>query len=295
MKKIFKYALLLIISGCNGDNNTTTGNPLVSLSIQATAPGSLSLSALNLQPVAIDIKNSSGVVEGNLNITSARIALKEIEFELENTQDEEMEFDFEGPFVVDLLQGTVSPSLSQINLPTGLYKEVKLKIDKIEGDELDESGGSIIPPTDPLFGKSILVSGLYTGPTSNAGNVTNAPFQMSFDLDDELELTGANDTSLGFNIEDGDVNALILAFRISKWIDFSNTETNPSGLEPSQIEVTLGEINLDEASTGNNADIRELVYKNIKESLDYGKDLDEDGRLDIDEDDDPDSEDDDDE
>lgn len=295
MKKWIKYTMLILISGCSGDN-TTAGNPLVALSVQATAPGDLSASSfsnssLNTNSIIVDVKDSSGVAVGQLNIQSAKIALKEIEFELESQQaSEEVEFDFKGPFVVNLLDNSISPELPQVELVEGVYNEVKLKIDKIEGDEVDSNGNPVLSPADPLFGNSVVVSGLYTGPTGNQGNVSDMSFELIFDFDDELELTGVGDTSVGFNLESG-LNQIILAFRTAKWLDFSNVETNESGMEPAQIEVVGGVISLTVGSVGNNSSIRDVLYKNIKESLDYGKDIDGDGILESDEDDDPDSED----
>ncbi|MGH1469288.1 MAG: hypothetical protein ACRBBP_10500 [Bdellovibrionales bacterium] len=298
MKKWIKYTMLILISGCSGDN-TTAGNPLVALSVQATAPGDLSASSfsklsLNTNSILIDVKNSSGVTVGQLNIQSAKIAIKEIEFELESQQaSEEVEFDFKGPFIVNLLENSISPEFPQVELVEGVYNEVKLKIDKIEGDEVDSNGNPILSPADPLFGNSVVVSGLYTGPTSNQGNVSDMSFEMIFDFDDELELTGVGDTSVGFNLESG-LNRIILAFRTAKWLDFNNLETNESGMEPAQLEVVGGAISLTVSSVGNNSSIRDVLYKNIKESLDYGKDADGDGVLERNEDDDPDSEDEDD-
>ncbi len=298
MKKSINFLVFFSIFGCSGDN-TTTGNPLVALSIQGTEPGSLntlstsgfvSSKALVVQEVNIDVTDTSSLTVGGFKITSAKVALKEIEFEMAEGNGQEAEIDFKGPFVVDLLNNSITPAPASKSLPEGVYNEIKLKIDKVEGDELDEDGVAIVGPADPLFGKSILISGLYTGPTSNAGNVVDTPFQMTFDLEESLELSGAHQ-SVGFSLNKENNKPVIIAFRMSKWMFFGNIETNPSGTEPALLEVVGGEINLSKNSLGNNLLLREVVRKNILSSIDFGKDKDGNGHLDKDEDDDPDTED----
>lgn len=286
-------AFLVFIIAC-GDN-TTTGNPM-SLSVQGTKPGSLSASTFAkgvntlASSGAINLVDSSGSSVGSVNLTDARIVLKEVEFEFENDGENDAEIEFAGPFVADLLTNTVTPSLDNILLDTGTYEEIFLSLDKIEGDEIDDDGNQLIPSTDPLFGHSLYIEGTYTGPSSS-GAQTSIPFKMSFDLEEEFELTGTNDTSEGLEIDSATLNDVIVAFRLAKWFRFDNLETNGSSFDPSQFVVSGGEIDIDEDSTGANASLREVIKENILESADYGEDLDDDGELDIDEDDDPDSED----
>jgi hypothetical protein len=294
MKLMIRIFVLLVLSSCGGDN-TTTGNPLVSLSIKATAPSSTSMFALSRSNPIIEVRDQSGAVVGSIQITDARLSLEEIEFGREDSLGNETEVDFEGPFVVDLLLETVTPSLNEISLESGVYNEVEIAFNKVIGDELDEDERPIVDVGDPLFNNSVYVEGLYTGPTANEGNVTEAPFSVSFDLDEEFELTGENDESVGFEVTNGELNSLILAFRLNKWFRFNDIETNEVGVEPSDLILSSGSVALDENSVGDNLSIRQVIINNIRESLDYGKDLDGDGELSSDEDDDPEDENDEDE
>ncbi len=296
-----------------------TAEAKITLSIQGTKPASLAKGwtawSVQSDSVVLPVKDAAGTQIGTLTINDARLALKEIKLKLAEEelegQEDSLELDQEnesikypGPYVVELIHNTVSPPLNTITIPAGVYKEIELKLDKIEGDEDDEDGTPLVDPGDPLFGNSIYIEGSYTGVTAG-GEVTDVPFILSFDLDEEFELTGLDsttslaDSAVGMTIGDLGVNPIIIAFRMVQWFNFGDPETNDKGLDFSGLVVTEAtgggpQILLDEDAEGDNKDIRKVIKENIKESADYGKDEDDDGELDSDEDDDPDEEDDDD-
>lgn len=304
LSRIIKVGLpMVLLNACGSD---ALKNKL-SLKIQGTEKGALSASSLNTASAVgtktVDIKDETGAVVGSLLITKAQVALKEIEFEseeelsldtaLEGDSSEEVEdsFDFKGPYIVDLVTDTVSPELGFADLPPGIYKEIELKLDKVEGDELDEQGAQLVDASDPLFGNCIYIEGTYTGPSST-GAQTDIPFKMSFALDEEFELSGPGAVSNGIDVSTSvDV---IIAFRLQKWFAFDSLETNSDGsLSPNKLIVQSGEIVLDDQASGDNDAIRDMIKENIKDSADYGEDKDDDGVLESDEDDDEDDEDDD--
>jgi len=95
-------------------------------------------------------------------------------------------------------------------------------------------------------------------------------------------------------IDEAELNPLIIAFRLNKWFNFSNIETNSNSLDFNDLTVTTGtsgdEIRLDEnVQASLSRQVREVIKDNIKDSADYGKDSDNNGELESDEDDDPDS------
>ena len=175
---------------------------------------------------------------------------------------------------MNLLTNTITPELPLIDLHPGNYEEIELDMDKYEGQDIQSS--------DPLYGKSLYMKGEY-----NDGNTT-VPITICYDEDEEFELTGMGDTSLGFIIDENSLNNIIVAFRMNKWFLFNDDETNDDLNENFTPIVSNGVILLDKS---NNQEIFEIIKENIEESADYGEDLDGNGILESDEDDDPDTED----
>lgn len=306
-------ALIVVLAGCNtGIPGLTEGYGAVTLDIQGTLAGSGGPSATVVasraasvasraagDPVVIPITDVSGAASGTLTLTDARINLGEIELDQDDdeidTEEEtaqSTEIEFEGPFVVDFVWETVTPDLPQIELLPGTYDNIELKLDKVDGDDLDAAGEPLVADTDPLFGNSIYLEGTYTGTTAG-GDVIDMPFSLSFDFDEEFELSGIGDTATGLLVEDGQLNPIIVAFRMAQWFVFDNPETNSDGLiDFGNLVTDAGPVvALDESATGDNATIREIIKDNIEESADYGEDEDGSGELESDEDDDPDEED----
>jgi len=295
--------LAVILSSCNtGIPGLTEGYGAVTLDIQGTVAGSGGPAAAVVasraagDPLVITITDVSGATSGTLTLTDARINLGEVELEQDDDEiDTSTEIEFDGPFVVDFVNETVTPDIPQIEMLPGTYDNIKLKLDKVEADDVDASGEPLVADTDPLFGNSIYLAGTYTGTTAG-GDVTAIPFSLSFDFDEEFELSGIGDTATGFLLEDGQLNPLIIAFRMTQWFAFDNLETNSDGLiDFGDLVTDAGPvIVLDESSSGDNDTIRDIIKDNIEESADYGEDEDGSGELESDEDDDSDEDDEDD-
>jgi len=298
-------AVLVALAGCtNGIPGLTDGYGAVTLAVQATTPSSggplasVVASRAAGDPLVVPVTNSDGTSAGTLTLTDARVALENIEISQDESEvdtEEEVaqaaEIEFEGPYVVDLIQGTAAPELPQIEMVPGTYDNIQLELDKIEGDEVDGLGSPLVADTDPLFGNSIFLEGTYTG-TTLGGDVTDIPFSMAFDLDEEFELSSTGDIATGLVVEDGQLNPIIIAFRLVRWFGFDNPETNSLLIDFRSLVTEVGPaIVLDETTTGDNATIREVIKENIEKSADYGEDEDGSGNLESDEDDDPDGED----
>ncbi len=284
-------------SGGSDSITVTDGYAGVDLAIQGTLPASGAAPgarAALADSVDISVTDTSGAEIGTLTVTEARFALSEIELEQEDseidtpeetTQDGEVEY--EGPFIVSLLEGTVTPELPYIEILPGTYDSLKLKLEKIDNeDEL-----SLLEAGDPLIGNSVYIEGTYTGTTSG-GAVTDMPFLLSINLDEEFELASDSSAYDGFVLDEGTVNSIIIAFRMDNWLAYNDTETNDglavdfSDLVTTDTGGSVFKIILDKDQTGDNALIRTVIMKNIKNSADYGEDEDDDGVLESDEDED---------
>ena len=295
-------ALVLALAGCEGPlANLTEGYGAVTLQIQGTLMGTGGPSAAVVgraagDPLVIPVADVAGASIGTLTLTDARINLGEIELEQDDAEidtdeetDQENEIEFDGPFVVDFIQDTVTPALPMIEMLPGTYDNIKLKLDTVESEDLATLG---LDETDLLYGRSIYLAGSYTGETAG-GQVTDAPFSLAFDFDEEFELSAGTATDIGLLVENGQLNPVIIAFRMAQWFAFDSPETNSDLLiDFTDLVVAAGPaIVLDETSIDDNETIREIIKDNIEESADYGEDEDGSGELESDEDDDPDEED----
>jgi hypothetical protein len=68
--------------------------------------------------------------------------------------DEEDKIVVEGPFVVDMIAGTSTPSLTNFLIPAGLYTRIDIKLHKAED-------GETLPADDPLNGHSLVATGTF--------------------------------------------------------------------------------------------------------------------------------------
>lgn len=266
--------IAVILSSCSGTSKATVG-----LDIQSTAPAGAQagLGRAAAPEVAIDVKDKTGAVSGSLVLTKAFIAVKEIEIEMEGSDDNESEYT--GPFLVDLLSNTVTPELPLIELPVGEYDEIEMEIDKLTEADTDGNGNPLGTAENNMDQRSLYLEGQYT-PTGGAA----VDFVLAYDTEEEILLADADSVN-SFAVTD--LTELIVAFRMDQWFDFSNPETNPAPAVDFS-SLSAGSIILDETTAaGTPRDtLKEVIQENIEESGDFGEDSDGDGELGEDEDDD---------
>lgn len=235
-------------------------NSMVTLRIQGTTESGLNLAASSIPVLGMD-----GNVQGYLTFSSARLALKEIKLKLA-TDDTEQRQEFTGPYVVDLLTNTVMPETDSIEVPAGAYKDVQLKLAKLEKDK----ARGVVSEGDPLIERSVYLQGSYKPTTGAAVTVT-----MDFDLDEEFSLRKSGSAFAGMDIREGETNPMIIVFSMDRWFDFRGRTHDLATLK--------GEIVLTKDGQEDAKKVREAIKENIKLSAKFGKDSDQDGKLNRDE------------
>jgi hypothetical protein len=279
--KLIRYALFIglavLLVGCS----SALASTIATLDIQGTKPlGILSLASIDspkalLSPsVNLPVVDTAGNETGTLTLTTAKVCLKEIKLIQggENSNDAEVEednasVDFEGPFIVDLIADMVTPTPGNATILVGVYTQIEVTLDSHPA----------------LNGSSIYLEGTYTGPTAS-GNVTDMPFTLSFELDDEFQLTGDGDNPVGIDVSEGVTNPIIIAFRLNKWFRFNDPQTNPGSVNFSDVVPTGGVIQLIIKSGDTDDAICAVIVSNIQSSGDFGEDINGDGQLGSDED-----------
>lgn len=297
-----------LLAACNPGGGSSLGR--ASLDIQGTVPSYSTTTTRSValrnagEPVVLPVINRDSTKAGDLTLTKAWIVVRSIELELDDEDDDDDDqndddddnddddIEFVGPFVVNLLTSEVTPTLPELSLPEGRYDDVELEYGPLRSDDQGLEGEPLMDQFPDLGNEySLYLEGSYT---SDNGSYTDLDFRLTYDDDDEFELSGL-DTSLGFDVN-GSVD-LIVAFRMARWIRFDDDDTNDDDVnfENAITTVDIGtetERNVifldDDDSSGDAEKVFDVIEENIETSADYGADDDDDGELGSDEDDDDD-------
>jgi len=181
--------------------------------------------------------------------------------------DGETDAEFTGPFVVNLLSDAVYPDLSSLSIPVGIYKEVSMKIAKLEDADVAPmiTAGGLVDESDSLVSNSISLTGTFD-PGTPSDVSDDVVFSFSGPVEEEFELHAGELANGGIDLSSGAINSIVIAFRMGKWFDFTGTGIDFASLAGSAIDLTEGEV-------------YSAVKDAIKASADWGKDEDGDGRL----------------
>jgi hypothetical protein len=241
---IIAIFLIALTISCSTDNSTLTdvasiGN--VELKAKATIT--------NTAP-----KNSASAkgLLNNLNITSLKINIKNIEFGInENEGDHNNSNDsiyhdlkLEGPFLLDLASTNTSIDIANVEVPNNVYDKVQFELNKSRN------------LNSAMFGKSIEIK----------GDINGTPFVFWTDAEEEMEVnfSAANTniivngtttiTTINFNLN--------TIFGTASTIDFSlAVDGNADGV----IEISPN-------NNDGNADLADLIKNLFKEGTDLEND-----------------------
>jgi len=307
MRKLLNLFLgvtvLLGMASCNKtDSNATDTLPQgenTVLSIQGvTSTTQVKSASVTAPSISISITGKDSSLIGTATLTQAKIAVKEIQFNMPDSEidneaemEQEKEIEFKGPYIVDLITDSITPQLKPVALLPGTYTGIKLKLDKIEGDETNENDGSALATEkDSIYQHSIYLEGTYTGVIQQQ-KYDNIPFIVKYDMDKEINFNTSG--TKGFKVALDSVNTIIVAFNLDDWFNFANRETNPDQVDFSDLTVQTDAngnpfilIEKTEQQTDVNAAVQEVIEHNLEMSTRYGKDEDHDGHLGNKEDDD---------
>ncbi|MEO5600935.1 MAG: hypothetical protein ABIR06_08415 [Cyclobacteriaceae bacterium] len=243
----FFIAAGIVLGSCNENDAPATAK--VQLEMKATTSLSrISASGRGMATGLIFREILVGVTELEFE------TLEENELEEENdTQDgenhdgenENEEIEFEGPFVVDLIQGTSTPDFGVADLLPGLYEEMEIEI----GPVLDGGISLFIALDLPREGADAL--------------------KIEYSNSNEMEIEIERDA--GFHVDGGALNQFLILFDLDSLflsIDFNQAVVDADGI----IRI----------NASSNAYLAALIEANLTHALEAGED--EDGDDEIDED-----------
>lgn len=285
----------LLLTACGPSASTETKGQ-TTLSIQGTSPSGTSTRTATRTTagpsVDVTVYDNNGNADGTLTLTKAWMVVKEVDMEKEDEVEDdgletEVEIEFVGPFVVDLLTSTSSPELPALMMDAAFYDEIEMDIEKLGPNDLDGSGAPLIDTYPELEHYSLYLEGTYTDQTEST--YINIPFTLKYDQTDEFEMSGVA-LGNGVALEAGSAANMLVAFRMARWFRFDDPDTNSDLLYTiSDAIVSDGAGGYQLVLDGNtNSDVMDIVEDNIEDSADFGEDSDGDGELGSDEDEDDD-------
>lgn len=254
----------VMMLSCSPKNNAT---PEVSSSFKMTGASVTATVAMNQKPswfnllinqamalVPSSIQDSSGLT---ITLSQAWTVVKEVEFKSEETsgsEDSEVEVEFQGPYVVDLLSSAPLTLDTQL-IAQKAIKRIKMKLHSIE----------TLPSGAPagLLNNSIFVQGAVGG--------NNFTFQM--DDSTEIQIAGPNSFQPS---ESSELLVQVQLANIFKQINMS-TVANNEVISSSSRHAGSNLCASIDASAG---DIYTCVRKGLEKHANFGQDNDGDDDLD---------------
>jgi hypothetical protein len=108
------------------------------------------------------------------------------------------ELRFEGPYVADLIAGTLTPNPGPFNAPVGGYRRVDIRLEESKQPSADTA----------LLGHAMLISGTF----AYAGR-TDRPFSIALDFNENARFEEG--TAM---VRESGANRLLVAMQVEKWL-----------------------------------------------------------------------------
>lgn len=240
---------------CGGDGGTTgshIGNPA---NVTFTVPQALT--ATPTKPKAQDAQGSDFTIE------RARVFIRRVELDLPDgqrcedidpsvlvgatcqapeTAQDNAKIKLQGPFVIDLLTATSSPSLDEIIVPALDYKRIDYRV-----DDGDEEGG--LSPGDELIDRSFIVDASF----DYKGQPTTLKLRLNFNEDLRLEREQASAATASGRV--------VVELDAAKWLQGASIT---SCLDDGELERVDGVVIIDD-KLDRCDEIEDQIKANIKE------------------------------
>lgn len=186
-------------------------------------------------------------------VASAGITCEEEQEEEDGATVTKSKIKVAGPFLFDLVKGTSTPSLADIAIPSGSYRETEFRF----GPVCDMGGETTITLNGTMLDSSTVAH----------------PFELKLEYEEELEIDSPTDVQ----VLEGQVNGLFASIILDNWfaaVDFVGC------IDDGDLVETLGviEINKDAVHNGACEGIYEDLVESIKDAMEFeDPDSDDDG------------------
>lgn len=225
-----KWSVLLLISfiimACKSDDDKENGINLTFKGVNQT----------------LKADDATNVTE--VKITDFRLSFRDVEFKLDESDLTATEFEFRGPYDVDLMSETdaLSQSIGFAELPDGTYKVIRFKLHKSTDRDM----------TDVLYDRSVFMEGTIDGVAFEFWHDTSENF--------DIENTG------GILVSGNRVNVTV-QFTMDQFLNAMHT----IDLSQAADENEDGLIQINPDDDDGNGDIADKLKDNIKMAADLIK------------------------
>ena len=235
MKKIqflLLAAIMPFIISCEKTPDTTQ----VQLGIKVSSTEFTSLKSFSVEEFTID---SASIVIG-------KIELKRDDRSQESTETEnENEYNFTGPYIIDLLEGTSKPGIPVSGISPGTYNKFDAEMEFID-----------------TIGYSFVLQGNFS---NVGGEIQNIPFEYTYTQSEDFKIINPD----GFEISADMLNNV--------WV-YIDLQQLLSGLDLSDAMVDRDDvIRLNNES---NRDLADIIEMNLEKASELGLDDNNDGEID---------------
>lgn len=156
-----------------------------------------------LEERTFDVTDRNGNVIAQVTLQENRHVLKDVYLYADTKPSEPA---FQGPYVLDLLTGEVTPKPQSKDLQVGVYKTASITGHVLQAGEIPG-----LEEDDPLIGKTSIIRGQL-----KIGSLQQ-PFEFAFDWNDELVVNDSGKDGGPSEVVAGLSNELVIAIDYSKW------------------------------------------------------------------------------
>ncbi len=227
MKKVLTiFVAVLLVTACSSDDE---GNGGINLTVKGVNQ-------------TLKLSEATNVVD--VKITDFRLSFRDVEFKLDESDLTGTEFEFRGPYDVDLMSETeaLSQSIGSVKLPDGTYKVLRFKLHKSTDREA----------SDVLYDRSMYMQGTIDG----------TPFEFWHDTSENFDIENPG----GIVISRSVVNVTV-QYTMDQFLNAMHT----IDLSQARDEDEDGLIKINPDDDDGNGNIADNMKDNIKMAADLIK------------------------
>ncbi|ODS29709.1 MAG: hypothetical protein SCARUB_05188 [Candidatus Scalindua rubra] len=247
-KLLLMLSILFFAISCEEENNAID-ETLVTFTIKLSS--SNILLSKSLAQASFQIADQSGTL---FTITESRVNVRHIQFDLpeESDTDSSEKVSLDGPLLIDLITGEITPPLDSFSLETGTYKRIDIRLDDSELED------GLVSGSDPLLDNTMIVEGTF----EYDGN-SERQFQLILKFNEDIRF----EDPAGIVIDEIETTAMVLNLVVDEWLE--NIDIT-SCLDDGDLDLdSNGNLIINDNNGLDCQDIESTIKTNIKNNYDF--------------------------